>query len=136
MRGTRILVSVFLKADAVGIYVPTDGAAMHAAACADTAGNGRIGADNGKVAVNILHRAGKVQLDRLAALVIPVAAEKTPGFWQGQPMPLKEHGVNGIVILPRQLRCDGKHLTALRGGRGLAFAAKELVKTRFQRVGQ
>ena len=80
-----------------------------------------------------------MQLDGLADLVVFVAAEQAALFRLEQPVPLKEHGVDGVVILPRQLRRDGQDLAVrLRflGRLFLAFAAEELVEAELQRVGQ
>ena len=120
-------------------HVAANVGAGHAVTGSDAAGDRRIGADDGKIAVNILRRAGKVQLDGFADLVIFVVAEQAPLFRLEQPVPLEEHGVDGIVILPRQLCRDGQNLAVrfrFLGGLFFAFAAKELVEAELQRVGQ
>ena len=73
-----------------------------------------------------------MQLDGLADLVIFVVAEQAPLFRLEQPVPLKEHGVDGIVILPRQFRRHGQDLIVCDGS--LALAAEELIERHLQRV--
>ena len=80
-----------------------------------------------------------MQLDGLADLVVFVVAEQAPLFRLEQPVPLKEHGVDGIVILPRQFDRDGQNLAVrfrFLGGFCHAFASKELVEAELQCVGQ
>ena len=80
-----------------------------------------------------------MQLDGLADLVVFVVAEQAPLFRLEQPVPLEEHGVDGVVILPRQLCRDGQNLAVrfrFLGGFCHAFASKELVEAELQRVGQ
>mgnify|MGYP002580103640 CR=1 FL=1 len=79
------------------------------------------------------------ELDGLADLVVFVVAEQAPLFRLEQPVPLEEHGVDGVVILPRQLCRDGQDLAVrfrFLGGFCHAFASKELVEAELQRVGQ
>ena len=120
-------------------HIAADVSAGHAVTGSDAAGDRRIGADDGKIAVNILRRAGKVQLDGFADLVVFVVAEQAPLFRLEQPVPLEEHGVDGVVILPRQLCRDGQNLAVrfrFLGGFCHTFASKELVEAELQRVGQ
>ena len=79
-----------------------------------------------------------MQLDGLADLVVFVVAEQAPLFRLEQPVPLEEHGVDGVV-LPRQFDRDGQDLAVrfrFLGGFCHAFASKELVEAELQRVGQ
>ena len=94
--------------------------------------NHRIRTDDGKVTVNILRRAGKVQLDALANFVVFITAEEAALLRLEQPVPLKEHGVDAVVIFPRQFRRHGQDLIVCDGS--LALAAEELIERHLQRV--
>ena len=80
-----------------------------------------------------------MQLDGFADLVVFVVAEQAPLFRLEQPVSLEEHGVDGVVILPRQFDRDGQNLAVrfrFLGGFCHTFASKELVEAELQRVGQ
>ena len=131
------VVCVRVAADAAAVHTvacgdaAADVAAAHTFVCAHVAGDRTVSAHHGKVAFDIVHAAGEVQLHPVALAVVAVEADR-PVARHEQRVPAEEHRVERIVIRPGQTADR-----ALRRGIGVgSLTAKQLVEGEAQRVGQ